>query len=170
MTSAKKIILANRDRYRHFIVLVVDSRVVLGGASRAKADVRNRVVDMNFMNSFSSLLDSVRREKIAEFGSGPLWTANLAGKTDLLGHRLRRRARRGTAGQGKPDSDHLQPQTGGDRSHQQLSTTSSGPIIRNCRNSSGCCAVNRKDRAAGKSGESISTAHRHTQPLVPSTP
>ena len=48
LTSAKKIILANRDRYRHFVVLVVDSHVVFGGASRTKADVRNRVLDMNF--------------------------------------------------------------------------------------------------------------------------
>ena len=29
LESAKKIILANRDRYRHFIVLVVDSYTIL---------------------------------------------------------------------------------------------------------------------------------------------
>jgi hypothetical protein len=80
LTSAKKIILANRDRYRHFVVLVVDSHVVFGGASRTKADVRNRVLDMNFMNSFDTLLDSVRRQRIKEFESGILDGQNLAGK------------------------------------------------------------------------------------------
>lgn len=80
LESAKQIILANRDRYRHFIVLVVDSHIAAGGASRAKADVRNRVVDLNFMNSFGTLLDRVRRQELDEFNSGILNGRNLSGK------------------------------------------------------------------------------------------
>ena len=80
LESAKKIILANRDRYRHFIVLEVDSHAAFGGASRTKADVRNRIVDMNFMDSFDTLLDKVRLEELKEFDSGVLNGQNLAGK------------------------------------------------------------------------------------------
>ena len=80
LDSAKKLILANRDRYRHFIVLAVDSHIPAQGASPAKADVRNRVLDMNFMSSFSTLLDRVRQQEVAEFRSGVLDGQNLAGK------------------------------------------------------------------------------------------
>jgi predicted acylesterase/phospholipase RssA len=80
LESAKKIILANRDRYRHFIVLVVDSHIAARGASRTKADVRNRVLDMNFMSTFGTLLERVRQQELTEFESGILDGQDLAGK------------------------------------------------------------------------------------------
>lgn len=80
LTTARRIILANRDRYRHFVVIVVDSHVPSPGASRAKPDVRTKVVDVNFMNTFGSLLDQVRRQNLAEFNSGYLDGQNLTDK------------------------------------------------------------------------------------------
>ncbi|MGP8200262.1 MAG: hypothetical protein ACLQU4_12255, partial [Limisphaerales bacterium] len=80
LESAKKIILANRDRYRHFIVLVVDSYTTAGGASRTKADVRNRIVDMNFVKAFDTLLSALRQQEIEEFESGILDGQDLASK------------------------------------------------------------------------------------------
>ena len=53
-------------------MLVVDAHTTAVGASRTKADVRNHVVDMNFMSSFNTLLDRVRAHlnvAIAEVGS-----------------------------------------------------------------------------------------------------
>ncbi len=72
LESAKRIILANRDRYRHFIVLLVDSHVSFGGARRTKADVRTRPVDTNFMESIGALLDRVRLQSLEEFKRGVL--------------------------------------------------------------------------------------------------
>jgi hypothetical protein len=80
LTSAKKIILANRDRYRHFVVLLVDSQVSRQGAARHKPDVRTRIVDMNFMSTFNTLLDNVRHQEVAEFESGVLEGQSLADK------------------------------------------------------------------------------------------
>jgi hypothetical protein len=80
VTSAKRIILANRDRYRHFVVLLVDSQVSTRGAGRYKPDVRTRIVDMNFMSSFSTLIDNVRLHEVKEFNSGILDGQDLADK------------------------------------------------------------------------------------------
>lgn len=80
LTSAKQIILANRDRYRHFVVLLVDSHVSKRGADRNQPDVRTKVLDLNFMSSFGTLLDSVRRHSVEEFTSGVLDGQNLADK------------------------------------------------------------------------------------------
>ena len=44
LTSAKRIILANRDRYRHFVVLLVDAHTTKRGVARHKRDVRTYVV------------------------------------------------------------------------------------------------------------------------------
>ena len=70
LESARRIILANLERYRHFIVVVVDSHVSFGGASRTKADPRTRPVDTNFMESIGSLLDRVRLQSLVEFKRG----------------------------------------------------------------------------------------------------
>jgi predicted acylesterase/phospholipase RssA len=80
LTSARKIILENRDRYRHFVVLMVDSHVPSAGASRSKPDVRDRVIDLNFVNSFETLLDSVRTQELAEFSSQTVGGHPMAGK------------------------------------------------------------------------------------------
>lgn len=80
LRSAKKIILANRDRYRHFVVLLVDAHAKGQGAGRAEPDVRTLVLDVNFMDSFDTLLDSVRRHEVQEFKSGILDGQNLNGR------------------------------------------------------------------------------------------
>lgn len=72
LASAKRIILGNRDRYRHFVVVLVDSHTSKQGAPRDQPDVRNRVVDKNFMSSFGTLLESVRQHEVEEFASGVL--------------------------------------------------------------------------------------------------
>jgi predicted acylesterase/phospholipase RssA len=72
LTSAKRIILNNRDRYRHFVVLLVDSHTSARGAARHEPDVRNRVVDKNFVSSFGTLLDSLRQHEVDEFAAGVL--------------------------------------------------------------------------------------------------
>jgi len=82
LTSAKRIILANRDRYRHFVVLLVDSHVPPYGARRDKPDVRShvlgQVVDMNFLTTFGTLLENVRQHKVGEFKTGILDGQTLA--------------------------------------------------------------------------------------------
>lgn len=80
LTSARRIILANRDRYRQFVVILVDSHVPAVGASRKKPDVRHRVIDLNFLNSFETLLDSVRQQELLEFGSRVVGGEDLSGK------------------------------------------------------------------------------------------
>lgn len=76
LESAKKIILENRDRYRHFVVISVDSHTKPKGASPYKPDVRGPIVDYfvdyNFLNSFDTLLDAVRSHGLDEFRSGVL--------------------------------------------------------------------------------------------------
>ena len=78
LTSAKRIILANRDRYRHFVVLLVDAHTTKRGVGRYKRDERTYVLEKNFMSSFGTLLDSVRRQELKEFESGVLDGHNLA--------------------------------------------------------------------------------------------
>jgi hypothetical protein len=80
LTSAKKIILANRERYRHFVVLLVDSHVSSRGANRDKPDARSYVVEMNFLSGIGSLLDGLRKQQLAEFESGILDGQDLQGK------------------------------------------------------------------------------------------
>jgi hypothetical protein len=69
LISAKRVILANRDRYRHFVVLMVDAHVPATGASHSDPDPRDRVIDMNFLSSFETLLDTVRQQGLAEFNT-----------------------------------------------------------------------------------------------------
>ena len=80
LTSAKQIILANRNRYRHFVVLLVDSHISQHGASRYNPDVRSHLVDMNFISSFDTLLDNMRRHRVAQFESGVLDGQDLSSK------------------------------------------------------------------------------------------
>ena len=78
LTSAKRIILANRDRYRHFVVLLVDAHTTKRGVASHKRDVRTYVFEKNFMKSFGTLLENVRRQEVQEFESGVLDGQNLA--------------------------------------------------------------------------------------------
>ena len=103
--------------------------------------MRNRIVDMNFMDSFDTLLDKVRLEELKEFDSGVLNGRNLAGKLtfwhitfdDVRDAELRAK-RTGF----RPTSKSNRRAS---RSSSNVSTTLSGPTIRNCRNFSGCCIV-----------------------------
>jgi hypothetical protein len=80
LTSAKQIILANRNRYRHFVVLLVDAHTTKHGVKRTSRDPRTYVFEKNFMKTFGTLLDTVRRQELKEFGSGVLDGQNLADK------------------------------------------------------------------------------------------
>ena len=72
LTSAKKIIEINRNKFDKFGVILVDAFTKPKGADQAKPDPRSsfifdRFVDTNFIDAYSSLLSANRREKVIGF-------------------------------------------------------------------------------------------------------
>ena len=169
LTSAKRIILANRDRYRHFVVLLVDSHISKRGAARDKPDVRDRVVDMNFMSSFGTLLDSVRQQEVEEFKSGVLDGQDLADKLtfwhmtfdDVRDAELRSKANT------IPTTFKISRENA--EVIEQCVNDLYARIIPNCRRFSGCFACPRS-RAAGKSGQTSPAPTTNAPTLIPSAP
>ncbi len=69
LTSARKIIEINRNKFKKFVVILVDAYTKPKGTDRTLPDPRSsfiidRLVDTNFLDAFNSLLSANREEKV----------------------------------------------------------------------------------------------------------
>ena len=72
LKSIKRILFATKDRYKHYIVILIDSYKEKRGIDRNNCDPRSLfsyVVDLNFMDTFDSLLDANRKNLLDQFKS-----------------------------------------------------------------------------------------------------
>lgn len=72
LNSAKRVILQNHAGYDKVIVILVDAHIESVGVPADRPDVRNFLLDLNFLSTFDTLLDAARVRQVEEFRSGRL--------------------------------------------------------------------------------------------------